>query len=107
MQFVADNRAGAGGNIGTEVCAKSPPDGYTVCIMTVAQSIAPAIYRKLAFDPVKDFAHVTLDGAVAEHADGAPVAAGEEREGARRARESASPGRCRTPRPATARARTC
>jgi tripartite-type tricarboxylate transporter receptor subunit TctC len=60
VQFIADNRAGAGGNIGMEVCAKSPPDGYTVCIMTVAQSIAPAIYRKLPFDPVKDFAHVTL-----------------------------------------------
>lgn len=60
VQFIPDNRAGAGGNIGMEVCAKSPPDGYTVCIMTVAQSIAPAIYRKLPFDPVKDFAHVTL-----------------------------------------------
>jgi tripartite-type tricarboxylate transporter receptor subunit TctC len=60
VQFVADNRAGAGGNIGTEQCAKAPPDGYTVCMMTVAQSISPAIYRKLGFDPVKDFAHVTL-----------------------------------------------
>lgn len=60
VQFVADNRAGAGGNIGMDVCAKSPPDGYTVCIMTVAQSIAPALYKKLPFDPVKDFAHVTL-----------------------------------------------
>jgi tripartite-type tricarboxylate transporter receptor subunit TctC len=60
VQFIADNRAGAGGNIGMEVCAKSPPDGYTLCIMTVAQSIAPAVYRKLPFDPIKDFAHVTL-----------------------------------------------
>ena len=60
VQFVADNRAGAGGNIGMELCAKSPPDGSVVCIMTVAQSIAPAVYRKLPFDPVKDFAHVTL-----------------------------------------------
>lgn len=60
VQFVPDNRAGAGGNIGMEMCAKSPPDGYTMCIMTVAQSIAPAVYRKLPFDPVKDFAHVTL-----------------------------------------------
>jgi len=59
-QVVIDNRAGAGGNIGMEVCAKSPPDGYTVCVMTVAQAIAPAVYRKLPFDPVKDFAHVTL-----------------------------------------------
>jgi tripartite-type tricarboxylate transporter receptor subunit TctC len=60
VQFVPDNRAGAGGNIGMELCAKAPPDGYTVCIITVAQSIAPAIYRKLGFDPVRDFAHVTL-----------------------------------------------
>ena len=60
VQFVPDNRAGAGGNIGMEVCAKSPPDGSTICIMTVAQSISPAIYRKLPFDPVRDFAHVTL-----------------------------------------------
>jgi tripartite-type tricarboxylate transporter receptor subunit TctC len=43
-----------------ELCAKSPPDGSAVCIMTVAQSISPAIYRKLPFDPIKDFAHVTL-----------------------------------------------
>src|SRR5688572_31459713 len=60
VQFVADNRAGAGGNIGMEACAKAPPDGYTVCIMTVAQAISPALYKKLPFDPVKDFAHVTL-----------------------------------------------
>ena len=59
VQFVPDNRAGAGGNIGMELCAKAPPDGYTVCIMTVAQSISPAIYRKLPFDPIKDFTHVT------------------------------------------------
>jgi tripartite-type tricarboxylate transporter receptor subunit TctC len=60
VQVVPDNRAGAGGNIGTELCAKSPPDGYTICMMTAAQSISPAIYRKLGFDPLKDFAHVTL-----------------------------------------------
>jgi tripartite-type tricarboxylate transporter receptor subunit TctC len=58
-QFVADNRGGAGGNIGMELCAKSPPDGYTVCMMTVAQSISPAIYTKLGFDLNKDFAYVT------------------------------------------------
>jgi tripartite-type tricarboxylate transporter receptor subunit TctC len=60
VQVVADNRAGAGGNIGAELCAKSPPDGYTICMMTVAQSISPSIYPKLGFDPVKDFAPVTL-----------------------------------------------
>jgi tripartite-type tricarboxylate transporter receptor subunit TctC len=60
VQVIADNRPGAGGNIGTELCAKSPPDGYTICMMTVAQSISPSIYRKLGFDPIKDFAPVTL-----------------------------------------------
>jgi tripartite-type tricarboxylate transporter receptor subunit TctC len=60
VQVVADNRAGAGGNIGSEICAKSPPDGYTICMMTVAQSISPSIYPKLGFDPLKDFAPVTL-----------------------------------------------
>ncbi len=59
-QVIADNRPGAGGNIGAELCAKSPPDGYTICMMTVAQSISPSIYSKLGFDPLKDFAHVTL-----------------------------------------------
>ena len=60
VQVVADNRAGAGGNIGAEMCAKSPPDGYTICMLTIAQSISPAIYSKLGFDPLKDFAAVTL-----------------------------------------------
>jgi len=60
QQFVADNRGGAGGNIGSEMCAKSAPDGYTICMMTAAQGISPGIYRKLPFDPVGDFAHVTL-----------------------------------------------
>src|SRR5260370_1356655 len=59
VQVVADNRAGAGGNIGTELCAKSPPDGYTICMMTIAQSISPSIYDKLGFDPQKDLAPVT------------------------------------------------
>jgi len=60
VQVVADNRGGAGGNIGAEMCARSAPDGYTLCMFTVAQSISPSIYSKLAYDPVKDFAHVTL-----------------------------------------------
>lgn len=60
IQVVADNRAGAGGNIGAELCAKALPDGYTLCMMTVAQVISPAVYKKLAFDPLKDFSHVTL-----------------------------------------------
>ncbi len=60
VQVIPDNRGGAGGNIGFELCAKSPPDGYTVCMMTVAQSISPGIYRKLGYDLAKDFTFVTL-----------------------------------------------
>ena len=60
VQVVPDNRPGAGGNIGTEQCAKSPPDGYTACMLSIAQTISPSIYPKLGFDPNRDFAHVTL-----------------------------------------------
>ena len=60
QQFVPDNRGGAGGNIGTELCAKSAPDGYTICIVTVSLSIAPALYRELGYDPNRDLTPVTL-----------------------------------------------
>jgi tripartite-type tricarboxylate transporter receptor subunit TctC len=59
-QVVVDNRPGGAGNIGMEQCAKSPADGYTMCMISIAQTISPAIYRKLGFDPVRDFAHVVL-----------------------------------------------
>ncbi|MCC6534962.1 MAG: tripartite tricarboxylate transporter substrate binding protein [Burkholderiales bacterium] len=60
QQFIADNRPGAGGNIGVEQAAKAPPDGYTLTCFTVAQAIAPGIYKKLSFDPRKDLAHISL-----------------------------------------------
>ncbi|MDP1537341.1 MAG: tripartite tricarboxylate transporter substrate binding protein [Burkholderiales bacterium] len=60
QQFVPDNRGGAGGNIGAELCAKAPADGYTICMITAAQGVSPAIYRKMAYDPVKDLATITL-----------------------------------------------
>lgn len=60
VQVVADNRVGATGNIGAALCSKSPADGYTLCMLTVAQSIAPSVSKDLGFDPTKDFSHVTL-----------------------------------------------
>lgn len=56
---IVENRAGAGGLLGAEVVAKSPPDGYTILLTTNGHAIAPALYRKLAFDPVQDFVAVT------------------------------------------------
>lgn len=60
VAVVSDNRPGAGGNLGTEQCAKSRADGYTVCMFSIAQTISPSIYPKLGFDPARDFVHVTL-----------------------------------------------
>jgi len=59
--FIVDNRAGAGGNIGSDIVAKSAPDGYTLLMGTVGtHGINKALYDKLPFDPVKDFAPITL-----------------------------------------------
>lgn len=60
---VIENRAGAGGNIGTEAAAKSPPDGYTLVTGNNATFGANvSLYKHLAFDPVKDFAPIVLVG---------------------------------------------
>ena len=57
---VVDNRAGAGGNIGTQVVARAAPDGYTLGVLTVsALSIGPHLPRKLPFNPAKDFTPIT------------------------------------------------
>ena len=57
--FVVLNRPGAGGNIGTDVAAKAAPDGYTLLLTTNGQSISPAIFRSLSWDPFRDFTPVT------------------------------------------------
>lgn len=63
QQVVIENRAGAGGNIGMEFVAKSPPDGYTLIWGITAQlAVNPALYPKLNYDLIRDFAPVTLAG---------------------------------------------
>jgi len=65
QQFIVDNRGGAGGNIGAEVVAKSPADGYTLLMGTVGtHGINRALYAKLPYDPIKDFVPITLVAAV-------------------------------------------
>ena len=61
QQFVVDNRAGAGGNLGADIVAKSPGDGYTLVMATVGtHGINKSLYSKMPFDPQKDFAPITL-----------------------------------------------
>ncbi len=61
QQVVIDNRAGSGGVIGSEIAARAAPDGYTLMMgITANIAINPALYRKLPYDPVRDFAPVTL-----------------------------------------------
>ncbi|MFL4985234.1 MAG: Bug family tripartite tricarboxylate transporter substrate binding protein [Xanthobacteraceae bacterium] len=57
---IVDNRPGAGGNLGADVVAKSAPDGYTLLLHTSAMSSASSLYSKLPFDPVKEFAPVSM-----------------------------------------------
>jgi tripartite-type tricarboxylate transporter receptor subunit TctC len=57
---IVDNRPGAGGNLGADVVAKSPADGYTLLMHTSAMSSASSLYSKLPFDPVKDFVPVCM-----------------------------------------------
>ncbi len=57
---VVDNRAGAGGNLGMELGAKAPADGYTITLTSPTMAISPSLYKKLAFDPQKDFAPISM-----------------------------------------------
>ena len=59
--FIVENKAGAGGNLGSDIVAKSAADGYTILMGTVGtHGINVALYEKMPFDPVKDFAPITL-----------------------------------------------
>jgi tripartite-type tricarboxylate transporter receptor subunit TctC len=56
---ITDNRAGAGGNLGLELTAKAPPDGYTLVLSSPLISISPSLYSKLNYDPQKDLAPIS------------------------------------------------
>lgn len=63
QNFVAENRPGAGGLVGSEIASNSPPDGYTLVVSGVAShAIAPSLASKPPFDPLKDFTHIALFG---------------------------------------------
>jgi len=63
-QVMVDNRPGAGGTLGATTVAKSPPDGYTLILVSVGHAINATLYPKLGYDTVKDFAPVSLVASV-------------------------------------------
>ncbi|MFM8547757.1 MAG: tripartite tricarboxylate transporter substrate binding protein BugD [Betaproteobacteria bacterium] len=62
---IVDNAAGAGGTIGVAKVARASPDGYTLLVHHIGMATAPTLYRKLSFDPLKDFEYVGLINEVA------------------------------------------
>jgi len=60
VPVVVENRSGAGGNIGAEAVARSAPDGQTLLLATISFVINPGLYARVGYDPVKDFAPITL-----------------------------------------------
>ena len=59
QQVIIDNRPGAGSTIGSDIVAKSAPDGYTIAMVATSHAINPGVYSKLPYDTLKDFAPIT------------------------------------------------
>lgn len=62
QSVIVDNKAGASGQIGTDAAAKAAPDGYTIAIVELPHAIAPALFHKLPYDLLRDFAPITMVG---------------------------------------------
>ena len=62
QQVIVENKPGAGATLGTEIVAKSPPDGYTLLLASQTNAISASLYRSLSYDPIEDFAPISLIG---------------------------------------------
>ncbi|MEP7208805.1 MAG: tripartite tricarboxylate transporter substrate binding protein [Casimicrobiaceae bacterium] len=62
QQVVVENKPGAGATIGTEMVAKAAPDGYTLLLASQTNAISAALYKNLSYDPIEDFAPISLIG---------------------------------------------
>ena len=60
QSIIVDNRTGANSNVGAEIVARAPADGYSLYVYTIANTINASLYNKLGYDPVKDFEPVGL-----------------------------------------------
>jgi tripartite-type tricarboxylate transporter receptor subunit TctC len=65
VQVLAENRSGAGGNVGAEFVARAEPDGYTLLVANPSLAISPTLYKKLNYRPIEDFAYIGRYGSVA------------------------------------------
>src|SRR5688572_6580101 len=90
QQVVVDNRPGAGTIVATDLAAKSPPDGYTLLMMTDNFVTNPSLFKQLPYDSEKDFAPITLGALAPLHAARPSVTSRAIRERARRARQGAA-----------------
>jgi tripartite-type tricarboxylate transporter receptor subunit TctC len=66
QQVIVDPRPGAGANIGAEIVAKAPPDGYTLLLASTIHAINPSLYPRLTYDPLRDFTPLTLIAATSQ-----------------------------------------
>ena len=64
QQIIVDNRTGGGGNVGSDLVAKSAPDGYTLLMASPANTINPSLYAKMPYDPMRDLAAIALIASV-------------------------------------------
>ncbi|MEO7728292.1 MAG: tripartite tricarboxylate transporter substrate binding protein [Burkholderiales bacterium] len=65
QRVVVDNRPGADGVLGTDLAAKSPPDGYTILMVNSGHTVNPGVFKKLPYDTLRDFAPITLVAMIA------------------------------------------
>ena len=88
QQIIVENVGGAGGTIAANRVAKATPDGYTILIHHIGMSTAPALYRKLAYNPLTDFEHIGLINEVPMTLGGKEGFSRQRSQGANRLRES-------------------